>query len=285
VVLWDAGVRRSIGVRKPFLKAAVADGLLAFGYLVGVALVVYVATWTGWLVHAHTYEIHLADNNYGPYWGSYTEKAPVGFLDSLLQGLRSLYHYHRDVWSFHSSGLDGVDHVYASNPDGWLILNRPVGVAADLGIKPGTQGCTAPADSTCLRQVILLGTPVLWWTGAVALLYAAYAWLARRDWRFGIVVVGVLTTWVPFLPNGDRPIFSFYAVVTLPFTVLALTLVLGQVLGSPRAARRRRAAGAAAVGVLVVLVMANFAWFWPIYTHELLTTPEWLDRIWFRRWI
>ena len=38
-------------------------------------------------------------------------------------------------------------------------------------------------------------------------------------------------------------------------------------------------------GSAVVLVMANFAWFWPIYTNELLTTPEWLDRIWFRRWI
>ncbi len=285
VVAWDAGVRRSIGVRRPFVKAAVADGLLAFVYLVGVALVVYVATWTGWLLHAHTYEVHLSDNNYGPYWGSYTEHVPHGFLDSLVQGLRSLYHYHRDVWSFHSHGLDGVTHVYASDPKGWLVLNRPVGVAADLGIEPGTQGCTAPADSTCLRQVLLLGTPALWWMGVGALLYSLYGWLLRRDWRYGLVVVGVLTTWVPFLPYGDRPIFSFYAVVTLPFTVLALTLVLGRVLGSPYARRRRRMVGAIVAGAAVVLVMANFAWFWPIYTNQLLTTPEWLDRIWFRRWI
>jgi dolichyl-phosphate-mannose--protein O-mannosyl transferase len=236
-------------------------------------------------MHAHTYEIHLSDNRYGPYWGGYTEQAAHGFPDALLQGLRSLYHYHRDVWTFHSNGLDGVKHVYASDPSGWLILNRPVGVAADLGIKPGTQGCTAPADSTCLRQVILLGTPALWWAGAVALLYAAYSWLARRDWRFGLVVVGVLTTWVPFLPFGGRPIFSFYAITTLPFTVLALTLVLGRLIGSDRATRRRRAVGASLAGAIVVLVMLNFAWFWPIYTHQLLTTPEWLDRIWFRRWI
>jgi dolichyl-phosphate-mannose--protein O-mannosyl transferase len=285
VVVWDAGVRRSVGVRWAFLKASVTDGLLAVGYLVGVALVVYVATWTGWLMHAHTYEIHLSDNNYGPYWGSYTKHQAHGFLDSLVQGLRSLYHYHRDVWSFHSHGLIGVKHVYSSNPDGWLILNRPVGVAADLGIKPGTQGCTAPADSTCLRQVILLGTPALWWMGVGALLYAVYSWLARRDWRFGLVVVGVLSTWVPFLPYGDRPIFSFYAIVTLPFTVLALTLVIGRVLGSPTAPRRRRLAGANVAGTAVVPVMANFAWFWQIYTDQLLTTPQWLDRIWFRRWI
>ena len=285
VVCWDAGMRRALGVRRAFLKAAVADGLLAFGYLVGVALVVYVATWTGWLMHAHTYEVHLGDNNYGPPWGAYTQNAAHGFLDSLVQGVRSLYHYHRDVYSFHSKGLDGVEHVYASDPLGWLVLNRPVGVAADLGIKPGDQGCTAPSDSTCLRQVILLGTPVLWWAGVAALAYAAYSWVGRRDWRFGLVVVGVLTTWVPFLPYGDRPIFSFYAITTLPFTVLALTLVVGRLIGSPTAPRRRRASGAVAAGALVVLVMLNFAWFWPIYTHEMLTTPQWLDRIWFRRWI
>ena len=67
--------------------------------------------------------------------------------------------------------------------------------------------------------------------------------------------------------------------------MLALTLVLGRLIGSDRAPRRRRAIGASVAGAVVVLVMLNFAWFWPIYTHELLTTPQWLDRVWFRRWI
>jgi hypothetical protein len=35
----------------------------------------------------------------------------------------------------------------------------------------------------------------------------------------------------------------------------------------------------------VVLVLLNFAWFWPIWTNGLLTHSEWLDRIWFSRWI
>jgi hypothetical protein len=32
-------------------------------------------------------------------------------------------------------------------------------------------------------------------------------------------------------------------------------------------------------------VLVNFAWFWPIYTDVLLTHSEWLQRIWFSRWI
>ena len=38
-------------------------------------------------------------------------------------------------------------------------------------------------------------------------------------------------------------------------------------------------------GSFFVLVMVNFAWFWPIWTDRLLTHSEWLDRIWFHRWI
>ena len=37
--------------------------------------------------------------------------------------------------------------------------------------------------------------------------------------------------------------------------------------------------------VYLVLVLLNFAWFWPIWTNQLLTHAEWTDRIWFTRWI
>lgn len=287
VVAWDAGARRSLGVRAAYLKAAVVDGLPAFAYLVGTTLLVYVLSWTGWLMNAHVMELNLAVNNYGPFWGDYTQTQASG-IDAVFQGLRSLWHYHYDVWQFHSKGLVGATHTYASDPRGWLILNRPVGVAADLGIAPGTQGCTAVEGSTCLRQVLLLGNPVIWWAGTAALLVSVYGWLARRDWRHGLIVVGVLTTWVPFFQYSDRPIFSFYAITTLPFMILALTMALGSVLGptiEDGATPRRRLLGAIAAGGYVTTAVLSFAWFWPIYTHQLLTTAEWLRRIWFTTWI
>jgi dolichyl-phosphate-mannose--protein O-mannosyl transferase len=284
VWMWDAGARRSIGVRWAAARAAVADGLPAFGYLVLVALVVYVATWTGWLLHAHAYETTLSDTQYGPSWGSYTKHEAHG-LGAFFQSLRSLWHYHHDVYVFHTKFLNDATHVYQSKPQGWLLLNRPVGVQADLGIKPGQQGCTAPADSTCLRQELLLGTPALWWGGVLALCYAVYAWVARRDWRFGLAVVGVLSTWLPWLRYDARPIFSYYAIMILPFTVLAVTLCLGRLMGGEDASYRRRTWGTAVAGAFVVLVVLNFAWFWPIYVGDLITTPDWLQRIWFKRWI
>ncbi|MGZ8737075.1 MAG: dolichyl-phosphate-mannose--protein mannosyltransferase [Nocardioides sp.] len=285
VWMWDAGARRSLGVRNARMRAAVVDALPAFFYLVVVALVVYVLSWTGWLLHADVYEKALSNTQYGPYWGTYLEQDAHGFFPELLESLRSLWNYHQDVYTFHTRFLNDATHSYQSKPQWWLVLNRPVGMQADLGIEPGVDGCAAPEGSTCLRQVLLLGTPALWWGGAVALLYSVYAWLAKRDWRYGIVVVGLLATWLPWVRYDDRPIFSYYAVSILPFTIIALTLLIGVLMGGPTASYQRRLWGTAVAGAFVVLVVANFAWFWPVYTGELITTPDWLKRIWFRQWI
>ncbi len=289
VWLWSAGARRSFGVRWSLARSALVDGVPAFLQIVLVALVVYVASWTGWLLHAHAYEQHLSATQYTHYaggkeWPTRTEPDAHG-LGEVTQSLRSLWSYHRDVYVFHTHFLNGSTHVYASQPAGWLLLNRPVGVAADVDIPPGQQGCAAPAGSTCLRQVLLLGTPAIWWAGVVALLYAAAMWVGARDWRFGLCLVGTATTWLPWLMYDDRPIFLFYAVVTLPFLVLALTLAIGKLVGTSVVPGRRRTLGVVAAGSFLVLVLVNFAWFWPIWTDGLLTHREWLDRIWFSRWI
>jgi dolichyl-phosphate-mannose-protein mannosyltransferase len=287
--LWSAGARRSFGVRWPVLKSALADGLPAFGYLVVVGFLVYLASWTGWLIHAGEYEEHLSATQYTHYeggkdWPTRTEEDASG-IGEVTQSLRSLAYYHHDVFAFHSHFLNDSDHTYASKPSGWLLLNRPVGVSADVDIKPGTQGCRAPEGSDCLRQVLLLGTPAIWWGGILALLYALVAWVGARDWRFGVAVVGAATTWLPWLKFDDRPIFSFYAVLTLPFLVLALTLAMGKLVGPSPLPSPRRTAGVVVAGSFFLLVVLNFAWFWPIWTDQLLTHSEWLKRIWFERWI
>jgi dolichyl-phosphate-mannose--protein O-mannosyl transferase len=282
---WSAGARRSFGVRWTVLKSALIDAAPGVVYVVLVPVLVYVATWTGWLINAEVYEQHLSDTQYGPYWGTYLETDAKGFLPELWQSLRSLLHYHHDVWAFHTKGLNDSTHVYQSNPLGWLVLNRPVGVDAQLDIAPGDQGCTATGSETCLRQVILLGTPVLWWFATIALIWSAVCWVGKRDWRYGLVVVGTLATWLPWVLFNDRPIFSYYAIVIEPFLILGAVMLLGEILGRAPAGSQRRTVGAVAAGAIVVAVIVNFAWFWPIYTDGLLTQSEWVQRIWFHRWI
>jgi len=304
VWLWSAGARRSFGVRLAWLRSAVVDGIPAFVQLVVVAAVVYVASWGGWLAHADQYEEHLSATQYtryagtgeckddayvpdtvdGKQWPTATEPDASG-VGELWQSLRSLASYHHDVYTFHTHFLNCATHTYASDPLGWPLLNRPVGIAAETDIQPGQQGCAAPQGSDCLRQVIALGTPVLWWGGCVALVAALVLWVLGRDWRFGVAVVGALASWLPWVLYDDRPTFSFYTIVMLPFVVLALTLVAGKLIGPGSGTSARRTTGVVVAGTFLVLVMVNFAWFWPVYTNELLTHDEWLDRIWFDRWI
>ena len=283
--LWSAGARRSFGVRWAIVKSALIDAAPGLLYLVALPVVVYIATWTGWLMHADVYEQHLSHTQYGPYWGSYLEHDAHGFFPELWQSLRSLWHYHHDVYMFHTKFLNDSTHVYQSNPLGWLVLNRPVGVDAQLDIAPGAQGCAATGSETCLRQVLLLGTPVLWWFSTIALIWSAVCWVGKRDWRYGIVVVGTLATWLPWVRYDDRPIFSYYAIVIEPFLILGAVMLLGEILGRAPVGSPRRTVGAIAAGTVVVAVIVNFAWFWPIYTDGLLTQTEWIRRIWFHRWI
>ncbi len=283
--VWSAGARRSFGLTKPLRRSAVIDALPALGYIVALPVLIYILSWTGWMIHAGVYEQHLSHTQYGPYWGSYVEHPTHGFFPNVIRSLRSLWHYHQDVYNFHTKFLNTSTHVYQSNPLGWPILSRPVGVDAQLNIAPGAQGCTATGSETCLRQVILLGTPVLWWFASCAFLWSVVCWIGKRDWRYGIVVVGGLVTWLPWLQYDQRPIFSYYAILMEPFLILGAVMLLGEILGRADATARRRRIGAIAAGTIVIAVIANFAWFWPIYTDGLLTQSQWVHRIWFQRWI
>jgi len=305
--LWSAGARRSFGIRWPLLKGAVVDGVPAFLSLVVLGAIVYVGTWGGWLAHADDYEEHLSSTQYRQYtghghcaedddsyvatkldegkqWPTATEADKDG-LGEAWQSLRSLWYYHQDVYTFHTHFLNCSEHTYASQPSSWLLVNRPVGVAVTNDIKPGTDGCDAPKGSDCIRQVLMIPTPVLWWGGVVALLFSVVMWLGARDWRYGVAVIGALSTWLPWLQYDDRPIFIFYAIAILPFLVIALTLSIGTLIGPSRLPSPRRTAGVVVGGAFVVLTLVNFAWFWPIWTNGLLTHSEWLDRVWFSRWI
>jgi dolichyl-phosphate-mannose-protein mannosyltransferase len=280
VFAWDYGARRAVGVRHAFVKSAVVDGIPAFLSIVLVAIVTYTATWTGWLLHDNAYDHDYASKN-----------PATGVMKLVPDDFRSLLHYHKEVLDFHTgSYIEKATHPYQSQPGGWPVLARPIGFDAVTDIKPGTNGCTAAPGQTCLQVVSAIGTPLLWWAGAVAMIVAAVFWIARRDWRYGVAVVGVVAGWVPWFFFAERPIFFFYAVAMIPFTVIALSLLLGAIIGKAAndgsvPATTRRMVGTAVAGAFVILVVLNFAYIWPILTDEVMPHADWLSRMWFSRWI
>ncbi|NGO68297.1 dolichyl-phosphate-mannose--protein mannosyltransferase [Streptomyces boncukensis] len=268
-VLWDMGSRRTAGAPRPFLAMLRRDAPWAFVSLPLVALGTYVASWTGWFATS------------GGYFRDWADKQGAGGSWGWLPGpLRSLWHYESEVYDFHVNLTS--HHTYQSNPWSWLVLGRPVSYFYESP-KAGQDGCTDQGG--CAREVLALGTPVLWWAACVALLYVLYRWILRRDWRAGAILCGVAAGYLPWFLYQERTIFLFYAVVFLPFLCLALAMAAGALAGPPGVTERRRATGVIAVGVVCLLIVWNFIFFWPIYTGQTIPMDAWRDRMWFDTWI
>ncbi|GAA0455532.1 phospholipid carrier-dependent glycosyltransferase [Paractinoplanes deccanensis] len=270
-LVWRVQARRSAGVSAP-LRSGIAGDL---GWLVGalaVALVIYLATWTGWFVTDTGYFRHYREAN------ALSEPPVIG-------ALMNLWHYHSEAYKFHS-GLTSK-HPYQSWPWQWLLIGRPVNF-----YWPSASGCGAPS---CVRQILLLGTPVLWWSFLPALAALVWFGIARRDWRAWAIGTGAaagLLPWFYYAIMDGRTMFSFYALPAVPFLVLAVVYALGAIMTPPEgtatgpARKDRQLVGAVVAATYVVLVALCFAYFYPIFVGQSIPYESWSQRMWLGgRWI
>lgn len=275
-VLWDVGARRVAGAREPRKAVLRRDVGGAFLSTVPVALVTYVASWLGWILSP--------TDGTGGYYRDWAAKGGGGSNWSWLfpDWWRSLWYYENQVYDFHV-GLTSP-HTYESNPWSWIVVGRPVSYFYESP-GPGADGCPMDASDKCAREVLAIGTPLLWWVACFALLYVLWRWFFRRDWRAGAIACGIAAGYAPWLLYQERTIFYFYAIVFLPFLCLAVAMFLGALVGPPRSSDNRRVAGAMAAGVLTLLIAWNFIYFWPIYTGTAVPIDSWRSRMWLETWV
>ncbi len=267
--VWEVGSRRTAGIVAPWRATALRSLVPLIVTFVVLPAAIYVLSWTGWF---------LSDNGYDRNWAT-PENATYGFLP---ESLRSWWHYHVEMYGFHSN-LESK-HPYQSHPLGWLFLARPVSYYYPGTISPGQFGC--PTDN-CAREVLAIGTPAIWWASVPMLLSCAWMWVSRRDWRGLAVVLMVLAAILPWIPSDlhKRTMFLFYALPAVPFMCLGLALCAGMILGGPGATLRRRRIGAAIVGSYVAVVVVNFVYLYPVLAAQTLPYADWKSRMWFSSWI
>ncbi|QOC93760.1 dolichyl-phosphate-mannose--protein mannosyltransferase [Micromonospora craniellae] len=275
--LWDVGARRSAGVPRPW-RATLLDGV-PWMVLAGLLMAVtYVAAWSGWLRSEEGYY-------------RVAERYPDAGLSDIpvIGALWNLIQYHQAALGFHGQ-LDDP-HKYQSWPWQWLLLGRPVAFHWTTDSPCGA--------ASCAEEILLLGTPLLWWSFLPALVALVWLGLARRDWRAGAILLSVAAGLLPWfwIALDGRTMFSFYTAPALPFLVLAVVYVLGAVaspagpsgtrpVGDDEATRDRRLVGGVIAGAYVVLVVLCFAYFYPIFVGQPLPYAEWSARMWLNgRWI
>ena len=209
---------------------------------------VYVLSWSGWF---------LSDKGWKRDYSSNV------FL--------SWFEYHREMLNFHT-GLT-TEHSYEASAWNWLVLGRPTSFFYATPKECGSKSCS--------QEVLALGTPFLWWLGAIALFIALGYFIHRREKSAGLILMFWLASYIPWLAFPERTTFFFYSIAFEPFMVLGIVYVLAKALENPelRSERRRYAVGGMA------LIALCFAYFFPLFVGGVMTYSDWFARMWFSNWI
>ncbi|AKU18762.1 membrane protein [Luteipulveratus mongoliensis] len=276
-VLWDLGARRAVGVRRWISATFIKDAIPAAFTMVGLTIVTYLFTWTGWFRADNSYQRHWAathpanqDNGISP------DSSLFGWLPD---SMRSLWQYHVEMYN--SAANITSFHEYMSNPWSWMVQARPTSYFYESP-KRGQQGCDV---DSCSKAITSLGNVSIWWVATVALFVLLFFWLLRRDWRAGAILGGIAAGWLPWFMYQERTIFTFYAVTFAPYVVLAVVYICGLVLGKETDSAERRRVGRLVVGGYVSLAVAFFVFWWPLYTAQVIPYRQWQLHMWFPSWI
>ena len=178
---------------------------------------------------------------------------------------RALWEEQAFNWKFHTQDLKDSSHPYQSPGWSWILLKRPVSYFYE---SPDAEGN--------LHEILATGSPFVWWTSILAVLYVVYQWLrhSRLGRPEGIILAGTAFTYGPWLLPMDRPtVFLFYFVVTVPFLCLALGYVAVRI-GKSWEAR-------AAIALFSMVAVGFFGFYYPLLTKGPLTQSEWEKRLLF----
>ncbi|MBU3734097.1 MAG: phospholipid carrier-dependent glycosyltransferase [Candidatus Planktophila sp.] len=216
-------------------------------------VVVYLLTWTGWF---------LSDRG----WARQSSSNP--FISWL--------NYHSEMLNFHTGLTES--HPYQANPWSWLVMGRPTSFFYDT-----PKDCHA---KDCAREVLALGTPILWWMGTIAIAVVIGYWiksLVNRsvDSAANIVTLGIIAGYLPWFAMQERTMFSFYAIIFEPFMILAIVYCAKLLLDSGI----KPSVSQSIIAGLFTLVVLCFLYFLPLYTGQTITYDDWKMRMWFNSWI
>ena len=193
--------------------------------------------------------------------------------DAKSNPIASLIYYHKEMLGFHTGLTE--KHSYQANPWSWIVMGRPTSFFYE-----SPKGC---GSKNCAQEVLAIGTPILWWLGAIALVVLIGVNLhnfAMRELDMGSLIpfLGILAGYLPWFFFQKRTVFTFYAVVFAPFLILAIVLLA-------KLAYEYDERLKFVIAIVVLAIAVNFLYFYPIFTGGITTYDAWYARMWWSSWI
>lgn len=224
---------------------------LIFQYLIA-TLLAYLASWTGWFLSSQGWKRDSSNNP---------------FL--------ALYNYHREILNFHTKLT--TEHSYQANPWNWLVLGRPTSFFYSTSKDCGAESCA--------REILALGTPLLWWAGIFAIAITIGYFLHRRDNISFLILLAIGASYLPWFLFQKRTMFYFYSIAFEPFLILSLVYVIWRALGNGEISPLLRVHRLKYVYGGLALIGLCFLYFLPIFLGISLPYDSWYSRMWLPSWI
>jgi dolichyl-phosphate-mannose--protein O-mannosyl transferase len=214
---------------------------------------IYLTSWIGWFASSRGWARDYSENIF-----------------------TSFIHYHSQMLGFHTGLVE--KHSYQANPWSWLIMGRPTSFFYETPNNCGADQCS--------QEVLALGTPILWWVGTVAVFVVLGFWIKsfvtkRYEPPLNVIVMGIVAGYLPWFFFQKRTVFSFYAIVFEPFLILAIIYCIYVALLHFENKRNTYALTC----LLGFVILANFIYFLPLFTGEVITYDSWQARMWLPSWI
>jgi dolichyl-phosphate-mannose--protein O-mannosyl transferase len=183
-------------------------------------------------------------------------------LADMLELQYQMFYYHS-----HVTGT----HPYMSVWWQWPIMQIPISYYYH-----DFRAAAAAADPTacCVAEILALPNPAVFLLGLISVPFTAWLAWRERNKGYALLVIAYFLQWLPWF-HSPRMLFEYHFFPNLALIVLCDVVLLQRIFRRLGEDQRRWY-----LGGYVVVVIALFAYFYPVVAGVPLTYEQWYARMW-----
>ncbi|MDB5069162.1 MAG: hypothetical protein JWM87_273 [Candidatus Eremiobacteraeota bacterium] len=192
----------------------------------------------------------------------------------LGHGFSDLIALQQQMYWYHSSGVSHATHPYSSVWWQWPIEAIPISyyykdfrVAADA----------ANGAACCVAEILALPNPAVFLLGLISVPFVAWLAWVERNKGYALLVIAYFMQWLPYA-RSPRLMFEYHFFPNLAVIVLCDVVLIAYVW--KRLSKTSLTNARWSVGLYGALVVALFAFFYPVLAGTKVTYTAWYQRMW-----
>ncbi|MEA2720853.1 MAG: dolichyl-phosphate-mannose-protein mannosyltransferase, partial [Candidatus Eremiobacteraeota bacterium] len=193
----------------------------------------------------------------------------------LGHGFSDLIALQQQMYWYHSNGVSHATHPYSSVWWQWPIEQIPI----SYYYKDFRTGADAAKSAACcVAEILALPNPAVFLLGLISVPFVAWLAWVERNKGYALLAIAYFMQWLPYA-RSPRLMFEYHFFPNLAVIVLCDVVLIAYV-WKRLSARSSLGTARWTVGVYGALVVALFAFFYPVLAGTKVTYAAWYQRMW-----